>query len=437
MVTHASPGAPQDASDEESEFSLEQAKELAGLLLRAPRRHRSLAIVTLVLTLAIGIAAALLWPRTFACSTRILAQHNLVLPALDNPTRAVPRDAENLTRNAADTILRRDNVVAMIKQLDLLARWKTTRQPLLRLKDKLTFARERTEEERTRDMVELLDKRLGVLNDDSSITISAEWPDREIAFEMVSFLQKNFLEARYDSNVNVIVEAIHILEERAKTLSAEIDEALANVTKIEDERRAAVKAASPTPSPAPIRRASGRARAAAVSAPPDTHSVTQSPEVNESTRELEEVRRRIQLLQDEHDHGLAQAESQLADARATLGPMHPTVVDLNEKIQSLSRTSPELGALKTQEQSSVASPAFPGPRQRWEQRPRRAGAPRPPRFPAPTTWWPLPRRPHRSPRPWTCATTPRSLWLSLACRRSSRSITSSFGASILRASSST
>ena len=74
----------------------------------------------------------------------------------------------------------------------------------------------RSDDDRLLDMIGLLEKQLAVGADDSSITISVEWPNRDLAFEIIDFLQKHFLEASYDANVNVIREAIRILEERAK-----------------------------------------------------------------------------------------------------------------------------------------------------------------------------------------------------------------------------
>ena len=80
----------------------------------------------------VGIGIAMFAPRWYRSDVRILAQRNLVLPALGNPGRAVPREADLPTKNAADTILQHDNIVALVKQLDLLDRWQATRQPAQR-----------------------------------------------------------------------------------------------------------------------------------------------------------------------------------------------------------------------------------------------------------------------------------------------------------------
>jgi uncharacterized protein involved in exopolysaccharide biosynthesis len=359
MVTGADSELPVEGSGEEAEFGLAQAKLIASFFLRAPARHPRLAATTLIVTVALGVAAALFWPRSYDCDVRILAQHQLVLPALDNPGRAVPRDADAPTKNAADSILQHDNLVAMIKELDLIERYKATRQPILRLKDSIMSvgAAPRTEAEQMRDMIELLQKRLSVTTDESSITIAIQWAEKQIGFEIVSFMQKNFLEARYDSNVNVIVEAIHILEERAKPQATEVDAALADLTKVENERRQSfVGGGSPI---ATTRLRGGRApRAVAGAAGPSSSQPTGGADAD-LARQLEDVRSRIRSITQERDRELMQAQSQLADARATLGPMHPTVVALNQKIAQLEAPPSELHALEEREHQLVAALAAP------------------------------------------------------------------------------
>jgi uncharacterized protein involved in exopolysaccharide biosynthesis len=197
-------------------------------------------------------------------------------------------------------------------------------------------------------MVGLLEKRLQVGADESSITISIEWPDRELAFEIVSYLQKNFLEARFDSNVAVITEAIRILEERAKPQSAEVDAALADLTKVEAQRRG-VAAVAPGP------RTVGRSRAAghAPSTAPGSDTADGAASADDA-EDLEEVRRKIRLLKGDREQQLMQAQNQLADARATLGPLHPTVVALNEKISDLRGDPAGLPPLAARERELVA-----------------------------------------------------------------------------------
>ena len=335
-----------EEAPEDGEFDFHRLKEIVGLFLRAPRRRPGLAVASLLVTLSLGVLAAVFWPRSYSCEVRILAQRDLVLPALGNPNRAVPRDADSLTRNAADTILQRDNIMAMIKQLDLVDRWVSTRQPALRLKDRIVSVfGPRSDEDRLRDLVGLLEKRLVVGADESSITISVEWPDRQTAFDIITFLQKNFLEARYDANVNVISEAIRILEGRAKPEAAEVDGALAGLTRVEGQG----SQEKPTLDPD----APGPGRPARAGAVPVATAAPAAVRTDGAAKELEDLRQRMRLVKEDHDRHLMEAQNQLSDARTTLGPLHPTVLGLSAKVAQLAQEPAEVKAGRARERELV------------------------------------------------------------------------------------
>jgi hypothetical protein len=344
-----------EGGDEDDGLELQQVIDLAGFLVRAPRRRPKLAAGAFVATLTLGALLAVFWPRTYACDVRILAQRNLVLPALDNPSRAVPHEADAPTKNAADAILQRDNLVTMVRQLDLVERWQATRRPITRLKDELSGIFASKPPERERDMVDLVAKKLSVFADESSITISIEWAHREMALDIVSFLQRNFFEARYDTNVNVILEAARILEERAKPQAAEVDAALAELTELDAERNRAHRVVPGSSAGAPSG-AWSMPRALIPQAPPPHFGgiANFAHRAGEVAEELQDVRRRIRATKEERERQLVEAQRQLVDARATLGPLHPTVLSLKEKLAQLGEPPPELKTLDLRERDLVA-----------------------------------------------------------------------------------
>jgi len=346
-------GASSGGDREDDELSTQQLIEIAGFVARAPRRRPLVAAIAFSATLALGVFIAAFWPRSYWAGMRILAQHNLVLPALDNPTRAVPREADNPTKNAADTITKRDNIVALMTQLDIIDRWQATRQPILHLKDVISTALlgPKTDEERRLDLIGLLEKRLLVTTDDSSITVSIEWPDRQMAYDIMALVQKNFLEARYDSNISVIEDAIRILGERAKPQSREVDVALEELSKLDADRRRA-RSASPAYATGPLTPQTSPTQ----SSLPRT-AAGLGDKSTDAASKLEDVRRRIRELEDDNHRRLTEAQNQLVDARATLGPLHPTVVALNDKVAQLSAVPPELAALRAREREIVAEVA--------------------------------------------------------------------------------
>jgi uncharacterized protein involved in exopolysaccharide biosynthesis len=355
---------PEANDDEESEgsgFTIEKAKMFAGFFARAMKRHSRLGPMLFVLVASVVLGVVALLPPTYEVDFRLLAERNLLLPALGNPNRNVPREADNPMRHVQETLLQRDNLVSLVKQVDLIDRWDASRPPVLRYKDKLTTAifGPTSEDDKIHALVGLLEKKMWVQTEDATITIFVDWPSAQIAFEISSLVEKNFIDAKYDTDVSVISEAIHILDERAKEQAAQVDVALGELTKLEEAKKAAALGVAVTPTTAPTSTTGtgggtsggGAARPAPRAAPRQVATSANS----EVALQLDEVRKKIRDMEDDRKRALGDAQRQLADARLTLGPLHPTVVSLNEKIDALEQPSPELAALKTQEHALVAS----------------------------------------------------------------------------------
>lgn len=348
---------------EEEGFDFERLKRVAGFFLRAPRRRPRLALGALALGLLLTFLVAKFWPRVYEADVRILTQRNLVLPALGNPNRAVPRDADNPTRNVADIILQRDNIIALVKQVNLVDRWATSRPPAMRLKDRLwaSLFGEISDEDRVRGFVGYLEKQLTVAADDTTITITVAWPDPQLAFEIVSLVQKNFLEARYDSDISVINEAISILRQRADAEAKLVDTSLADLVRNEErvKQQAGGRAndvADPGAAPAPRPRYVPAPRAPAFAT---ALTVPVAATDSEDQRQLGEVRARVKSLEAEHARRVAEARGQLSEAQTTLGPLHPNVVALKEKVAALEPPPAELTQLQAEQRALVARLALP------------------------------------------------------------------------------
>ena len=139
---HEGPAVESEPSVEgEKLVDLRQIANYAGFLAGSIRRHKILAAGTFSLALAMTAAAAFLMPRTYHAEAKLLAQRNDVMAALSNPGRSVPWDADAPTRAAAETVLRRDNLISLIRQTNLVEEWDRTRAPILKLKDWLMASR--------------------------------------------------------------------------------------------------------------------------------------------------------------------------------------------------------------------------------------------------------------------------------------------------------
>src|SRR5262245_28027467 len=151
---------PKDPDDFEL-VDFDQVKNWLRFVLHAVRRRKLLALAIALLTVGATLGVLSVMPRTYRIDAQLLAQRNTVMPALGNPSRKIPFEAYSPTRAAAETVLRRDNLLSLMKQTDLLNHWRRNRSWLFRLKDRLVeLISAPTEEEKTVAMVEFLESRL-------------------------------------------------------------------------------------------------------------------------------------------------------------------------------------------------------------------------------------------------------------------------------------
>jgi uncharacterized protein involved in exopolysaccharide biosynthesis len=321
-------------------------RDCAGFVVRAVKRHSKIAAVVVCGTFVLSLVVLKAMPKTWHVEARILAQRNQVMPALGNPQRAVPSDADAPTRAASETVMSRDNLVALIKQTDLLDRWDTSRAPLARLKDSLMRAigKAPTDEDKLEALVGLLEKRLTVESAEGTVNIALDWPDGHMAYRLVEAAQQSFIEARHVAEVSTIAEAISILESHAAGVRRQIDDQLAELRKAQMQRGA-------------------RQRVAAKVAP--------QPLADEDTARLYVLhnakKRALEDLEEFRRKRLAELQARLVEVRGTFAEGHPNVHGLQQSIAQLQNESPQTAALRRESEALSAelklrgiSDALPG-----------------------------------------------------------------------------
>ncbi|MGD0529849.1 MAG: hypothetical protein ABSE49_32235, partial [Polyangiaceae bacterium] len=234
------------AEDEDEGLDFERVKETLGFVLRAPRRRPKLAAGAFVVVAALGVTAAFTMPRTYNAEVKLLAQANLVVPALSNPGRAVPRDADSPTKNVADQILRRDNLIALARETNLVERYYAARSPALKFKDRL-LGGAGSEDDKLQAVVATLETKVTVDIKENNVIIGVDWYDPQMTYDLVTTVQKNFQSAQYDDDVAMISDAIAVLEEHAKAEATEVDSALVEYQKLNVRQPGAE-----TPPPVPM-----------------------------------------------------------------------------------------------------------------------------------------------------------------------------------------
>jgi uncharacterized protein involved in exopolysaccharide biosynthesis len=356
MIDETPHAATEAGSDEEGSggVNIDQIREIAGFVLRAPRRRPKLVLCVFLLVATLGVLIGLAMPKTYNSQVKLLAQRSAIR-AIAGQTNGVE---DNPTKNVSDMIMRRDNLVALAKEANLVNRNAESRSKILKFKDRVMekLFGAPSEADLLDGMVATLALKLEVkVTEDSEVVISIDWSDPKLAYDLVTLVQKNFLEARYDSDVAVINDSIQVLEEHAKSELARVDKELDDYAKIVATR--APKTPPPAAAPVVVPAAGGRTiviRPAATGAAPPAAIV--DPEL---AKELEDKRAQMRALEEARQRMLDNLNQQLAQAQLTLTPMHPTVIGLQQQIAQLQEPSPELLQLRSEVRALMAQIAGP------------------------------------------------------------------------------
>lgn len=331
---------PPSRGDDDDLFDFGHALLLIGFVFRSVIRHKKLALGIAGFVMVMTLGALVFVPRTYKSETKILAQRNLVMATLGNPHRSVPQDADSPTRSAAEAVLKRDNLVSLIKQVNLLDEWKSTRAPILAVRDKIfeIMSGEKSEEDRLEELIGLLSKRLEVKTEEGTVNIALEWPDATLAYRIVSAAQQNFLESRHAEEVSSIAETITILEGHAASIRENIENAINDFDR-------PLPAAEPDPQAA----AKMAARKAAIA-----QNGAMERERSQIRTMIFAKRKAITDLEEFRNRRLAELQATLAEQMSVYAEQHPAVVNTKQTISSLSMESPQIAALKKQEQELIA-----------------------------------------------------------------------------------
>jgi len=283
-----------------------------GFVFGAVRRRKWLALSIFVLVIAATVGWIRRTPKSYHAETKILTKRQQAMPGA---VRSNIGD-EAPTHLAYETIHGRDNLISIVKQTHLVDRSRFDPNSPLSQEDKVNA------------LVTILDNRLLVSVSEGVLTISIDWPDPQVASELVETTWQNFREARREQEISSIEEVVSILEARAEAVRAEVEE-----LQIESPGQTSKAGGSP---------ADARTTAA-------RHVAVNLPAMQLKTK-LETTRQMIRDEENFRRRRLEDLRAQLAQRLAMYGESYPSVVSLQQEIQSFSREPPELVALKTDEQ---------------------------------------------------------------------------------------
>ncbi|WP_257461809.1 GumC family protein [Archangium lipolyticum] len=324
-------------------FDWEALRDYLGYVKNAILRHKLLALCTFIVTAALGLALAKFLPRSYYSESSLLPKRASTIAALVNPDRIPaldpdppnplrpPGEVDSVTRSAAQAVMRRENLVALIKRVNLLDRWEATRAPLLRFKDTVMhlLSGRPTEDIKLDAMVGMMEKALMVSTEDGKVTIGITWPDPQLAADLVEAAQQSFLEARQREDLASINDALDILEMHEKQATENYKKAFSEFEKvfaqIMIERRRAI-------------------------GDPRVGGFNMDQHLAEMRFLIRAKRRAISDAEEQHSRRLEQLNAELVAQRKMYGESHPTIVELQQRISGLrAQVSPQTTALQTEE----------------------------------------------------------------------------------------
>jgi uncharacterized protein involved in exopolysaccharide biosynthesis len=320
---------------------------LVGYVVGSIGRHKLLAPSLCTGIFVASVSLLYLLPGTYHVESKLLAR-----PVAALSVRGDNNPNDSPTRSAVETVKRRDNLVALVRQTDLVHQWYKRRAPLPHLEDMIVQAlfKPETEHDTIEWIADLLDKKLDVWTaGEGIIQIGIDWPDPTMAFRLVDAAQQNYLEARQASEITAIAEQVSILQNHATTLRADIDTAVEAIEKVRADRLArpaptatASAAASPSASANPP----SRQGPVMLAASPPRRPLEPDPELAQLKVAIEAKRRAINDLEEFRRRRLSELNASLAEKRAMYTDNHPTTIDLRQTIASLSTESPQVQALR-------------------------------------------------------------------------------------------
>jgi uncharacterized protein involved in exopolysaccharide biosynthesis len=313
---------------------------------RSIRRHW---LLTLGISAAIVVTTAgvlKILPRTYYVDTKLLAQRNAVMTALSNPSRTVPWDADAPTRAAAETVLRRDNLISLALKTDLIREFERNLAPFPRFRhwfNQTVLGHTETADEKLDAVVALLEKNMRVDAGpigDGTVTISLYWPNGEMAYRLVQEAQQAFLEARQVAETTAIAESINVLERYSGSLHEDVKRTMLEL------KRATAAADATTARPRrrvtqPVVASPLVATATPQPAPP---SLEFDPELVRLRTALTAKRQELGRIQQARQQQVVDLQNRLAQLKTVFTSNHPTVMGVQQNLDAL-RDNPQASLL--------------------------------------------------------------------------------------------
>lgn len=304
---------------------------------RSARRRKGLSFVVVMICGALTVLASIFAPRTYAVDARVLVQRTNAITGQQQQQWTSPEEQRNQQREFEEQVMARDNIIAIVKQKNLVERWDDMRQPHRRLIDKINRKLGKpapSDEEKFEALVNNIEGRLKVFMDGATVNVRLDWSEAVAARDIVDAAVKNFLDARYQSEVGVIPTRLKIQEGQVASAHKDLETAAKTLVQLQ-------KANDPNKRVNVIIPALPQGVRDRPEPPPDA-----DPQLK---AELDNVRTQMAVLQEAKLRRVAELNQQLIEKRQTLAEGHPEVIALKQTLEATKADTPDLAAMKAKE----------------------------------------------------------------------------------------
>lgn len=294
------------------------------------RKLTIIAIAAVGFVLTVVVAKYL--PRTYSCSTVMMTVQNAVLDSDRGPKPLA---------GAKSLIMRHENLELLVKQTNLIKKFRERRPPLMALKDRAMEALtgKLNDKVMTAILVGTMENKISIDTEDDNLSIDVDWSDGNTAAELAQAVQDGFLRIRHKSEISAFQEKMAILDSHAGKLREEI-EALA--VQLNSATSAQLERASKDASPGAVRtttagRISGGRPKPAVD--------SELPELRER---LAALKAKLGAAESERAGRMSVEQGKLDELKLKLTPSHPQVMTQEERLAMASQVSSELAMMRSE-----------------------------------------------------------------------------------------
>lgn len=321
--------------DDEDDGPNIAVKERVAEAARSAKRRKGLSFVVVMICGALTVLGAIFAPRNYEVEARVLVQRTQAITGAQQQMLTA-EEMRNTAKEYEEQVMAHDNIIAIVRQKNLVQRWDDMRQPHRRLIDKINRKLGKappTDDEKYDALVTNVKSRLKVWVDATTVTVKLEWSEPEAARDIVDAAVKNFLEARFQSEVGVIPERVKILEAGVQQAHKDLEVAAAELVrqqKLANPKERVNIVIPNLPQGVTDRRAEEAADPALKA-------------------RLDAVRQQIAVLQEAKLRREAELNQELIQKRQTLAEQHPEMIALKQTLEATRADSPQLAKLRAEE----------------------------------------------------------------------------------------